>query len=252
MSKPGRVIENLPTNMLKALSASSERGRGNTQSRALPIDEVNTRSLDVDRDLTVQRLMNTPAFRQKLTEQLSLPGVDEEIHQLSQQMPNTTLKNENFTVEEFKQQALTEPYSVVHIASHGVFGKTAETSFVMAYDNLININELESLLKSYKFQQQPISLITLSACQTAEGDDRAPLGLIGIALKANVGSALGSLWPVSDEAASLLMTEFYRGLTQPGIGKAEALRQAQIKLLKRSDLANPFYWSPFILAGNWL
>jgi CHAT domain-containing protein len=140
----------------------------------------------------------------------------------------------------------------VHIASHGVFGKTADTSFLMAYDGVINIDELEKLLKSDKFSKQPVELLTLSACQTAEGDDRAPLGLSGIALKAKVRSALGTLWPVSDEAASQLMAEFYKALSKPGISKVQALRQAQIILLKQKKLENPFYWSPFILAGNWL
>ncbi len=90
----------------------------------------------------------------------------------------------------------------------------------------------------------PVELLTLSACQTAEGDDRAPLGLSGIALKARVRSALGSLWPVSDDAAAELMAGLYRNLGQGGASKAEALRQAQ--------LAHPFFWAPFVLVGNWL
>ncbi|MDD5228464.1 MAG: CHAT domain-containing protein, partial [Methylococcales bacterium] len=76
--------------------------------------------------------------------------------------------------------------------------------------------------------------------------DRAPLGLSGMR------SVLGTLWPVSDEAASLLMDEFYKALSQPNTSKVQALRQTQIKLLKQKDLENPFYWSPFILAGSWL
>jgi CHAT domain-containing protein len=262
MSEPGSVVEHLPRIFLQAMVRGGS-GRGidmdddRLRSRALPVSTEEsgdiadqTRKADVERD--VERLMRDPAFRQNLKGQLSLPGVAEEIDSLHKLIPNSLLMNEGFTVEAFKHQVIQEPYSVVHIASHGVFGKTAETSFLMAYDNVINIDDLEQLLKSDKFAKQPVELLTLSACQTAEGDDRAPLGLSGIALKAKVRSALGSLWPVSDEAASLLMAEFYKALSQPGTSKVQALRQAQIVLLKQKRLENPFYWSPFILAGNWL
>ncbi len=122
----------------------------------------------------------------------------------------------------------------------------------MAYDDVIDMDELESLLKGEKFNKQPVELLTLSACETADGDDRAPLGLSGVVIKSKVRSALGSLWPVYDEAASLLMAEFYRALSQPGVNKAQALRQAQMALLKQKKLENPYFWSPFILVGNWL
>ena len=261
MSEPGSVVEHLPRIFLQAMVRGGS-GRGvdiddMPRSRALPISMEEsgdtadqTRKVDVERD--VERLMRDPAFHQKLKEELSLPGVAQEIDNLQRRIPTTLLMNGGFTVDSFKHQAVQEPYSVVHIASHGVFGKTSDTSFLMAYDGVINIDDLEQLLKSDKFAKQPVELLPLSACQTAEGDDRAPLGLSGIALKAKVRSALGTLWPVSDEAASLLMAEFYKALSKPGISKVQALRQAQIILLKQKNLENPFYWSPFILAGNWL
>ncbi|MFI3156069.1 MAG: CHAT domain-containing protein [Methylococcaceae bacterium] len=261
MSEPGSVVDHLPRIFLSAM-AGARGGRGVDmdnipRSRALPVSleesggsAGQSRKLEVERD--VERLMKDPAFHQQIKEELSLPGVAQEIDSLRRLVPNSLLMNEGFSVEAFKHQVVQEPYSIVHIASHGVFGKTAETSFVMAYDNVINIDDLEQLLKSDKFAKQPVELLTLSACQTAEGDDRAPLGLSGIALKAKVRSALGTLWPVSDEAASLLMAEFYKALSQPGTSKAQALRQAQIVLLKQKKLEKPFYWAPFILAGSWL
>ncbi len=242
MSEPGSVIEHLPTSFMQSITG--HRGGMNPDDTS--------ESAVKSRQLELERMIKEPVFRQQLHEKLSLPGVAEEIKSLQKEIPNTSIMNDNFTVEEFKKQAVKEPYSIVHIASHGVFGKTADTSFVMAYDGVINMDELEQLLKSDKFAKQPVELLTLSACQTAEGDDRAPLGLSGIALKAKVRSALGTLWPVSDEAASLLMAEFYKALAQPNTSKAEALRQAQILLLKQKELENPVYWSPFILAGSWL
>lgn len=244
MSEPGGVVEQLPTTFVQSVTGV---GRGGGSS-----DEDVGEEVLKSRQVELERMIKEPVFRQQLKEKLSLPGVDKEIKQLQTEISSTSIMDQEFTVENFKKQAVKEPYSIVHIASHGVFGRTAETSFVMAYDGVINMDELERLLKSEKFAKQPVELLTLSACQTAEGDDRAPLGLSGIALKAKVRSALGSLWPVSDEAASLLMAAFYQALSQPGVSKAAALQQAQIALLKQKDIANPFYWSPFILAGSWL
>lgn len=222
LSHPGEVVEHLPIVSLRDLGVSQTE-----------------RSLD-------------EPLRERVQAQLSLPGVDKEMEGLEKIMPSTLIMNDNFTVESFKKHINHDDINLTHIASHGIFGSSASTSFIMAYDNVININELEQILKSEKLEKQPIEMLTLSACQTAEGNDRAPLGLAGIALKAKVRSAMGSLWSVSDEASAKLMTAFYKSLTQPNISKAKALQQAQIELLKQTDFNHPFYWSPFILVGNWL
>jgi CHAT domain-containing protein len=92
----------------------------------------------------------------------------------------------------------------------------------------------------------------LSACQTADGDRRAALGLAGVAVRSGARSTLATLWPVDDRSTSLLMVQFYQQLSQPNHTRAEALRQAQIALLKQPNFRHPFYWAPFILVGNWL
>lgn len=255
MSEPGAVVEHLPPIIMQEFANDAERGvkiNGKLpSSRALPMSLTDpgatsnqTRGMDVGH-------LNDPAVLSRIKEQLKLPGVVQEMDTLRQELPNTFLMNDTFTVAEFNREVGLNPYSVVHVASHGIFGSTADTSFVMAHDNIININDLERLFKSRKFEQQPVELLTLSACQTAEGDDRAPMGLSGIALKARVRSTLGTLWPISDEAAPFIMGDFYKALLQPGVSKAQALRQAQISLIKNKKLANPFFWSPFILVGNW-
>jgi CHAT domain-containing protein len=255
MSEPGPVVERLPSPFLRAVAGAVERGlaRGGDapRNRALPLDEGKPAGAATTMR-EAETLMRDPVFREQLQRALSLPGVAQEIENLSQRKPNTVLLNEQFTVNAFKREMLKTPYSVVHIASHGVFGKTADSSFVMAYDAVLNMDELERLLRSEKFKRSPVELLTLSACQTAEGDDRAPLGLSGIAIKARVRGALGTLWPVADEAASRLMAKFYEELAQPGVSKVEALRRAQLSLLKDERMAHPFFWSPFILVGNWL
>ncbi|NIM27575.1 MAG: CHAT domain-containing protein, partial [Gammaproteobacteria bacterium] len=60
----------------------------------------------------------------------------------------------------------------------------AGESFVLTYDGRLDMDDLEYAMSMTTFREQPIELLTLSACQTAAGDDRAALGLAGIAVKA--------------------------------------------------------------------
>jgi CHAT domain-containing protein len=103
-----------------------------------------------------------------------------------------------------------------------------------------------------QYRDQSVELLTLSACQTAAGDDRAALGLAGVAVKAGARSAVATLWFINDQASSQLVTEFYRQLQNPEISKAQALQQAQLMLVNDRRYQHPGYWSPFLLIGNWL
>jgi CHAT domain-containing protein len=76
--------------------------------------------------------------------------------------------------------------------------------------------------------------------------------MAGIAIRSGARSTLATLWLVNDEATADLITEFYRQFTQPGVNRAEALRQAQLKLLADPRSQHPYYWSAFVLVGNWL
>ena len=114
------------------------------------------------------------------------------------------------------------------------------------------MNRLENLLQLSQSRDKPVELLTLSACQTAVGDERAALGLAGIAIKAGVRSALASLWFVNDEATSQLVIEFYKQLQNPALSKAQALQNAQKKLAAQRNFRHPAFWAPFLLIGNWL
>ena len=114
------------------------------------------------------------------------------------------------------------------------------------------MNELEKFMKLSWFRDEPIELLTLSACNTASGDDRAALGLAGIAIKSGARSALASLWSINDQSTSLLITKFYEKLKANTGSKAQALREAQLHMLKNRQFRHPFYWSAFLLIGNWL
>ncbi|MCP4702532.1 MAG: CHAT domain-containing protein [Gammaproteobacteria bacterium] len=162
------------------------------------------------------------------------------------------LLNQTFSFKGINRALERAPYSIVHIASHGQFDRNPKNTFLLTYDDKLTMNRLQNLLGLSKYRKKPVELLTLSACQTAVGDERAALGLAGVAIKAGARSALASLWFVNDEATSLLILEFYRQLQHPEVSKAEALRNAQIKLQEDRAFRHPLYWAPFLLIGNWL
>ena len=180
-----------------------------------------------------------------------LPGVRREIEQIEPLFTSDVLLNDSFTELNFNRSTSQSPFRVVHLATHGQFSSQAEDTFVLTWDNRINIAELSSLLRGDSQQLRPIELLVLSACETATGDTDATLGLAGIAVRAGARSTVASLWAVSDLATVNLMTNFYRALARENMTKAEALRLAQISVLKDDTFSHPFFWSAFILVGNW-
>ena len=184
----------------------------------------------------------------------ALPSVDTEIAGISKLIKNQTLLNEQFTRPKIQNKIESAPFSVIHLATHGQFSSKAEDTFLLTWKDRINVKELGKWLKnpsSNLRNRQPIELLVLSACQTAKGDNRAALGLAGVAVRSGARSTLATLWSVQDKSTSDLITEFYRVLTQNKTTKAQALRQAQLSLLKNSKYQHPYYWSPFVLVGNW-
>ena len=130
---------------------------------------------------------------------------------------------------------------------------TCANTFILTYDTKLSLNDLEALIRPSQYRGRPVELLVLSACQTAAGDDRAALGLAGVAIKAGARSALASLWFVNDQSTSALISEVYRQLRQsPSVSKARALQAAQIKLLSDRRYRHPCYWSPYLIIGNWL
>lgn len=183
----------------------------------------------------------------------ALPAVESEVKQISQTVSSNLLLNQKFTSLALADQVKSNRANVVHLATHGQFSSRLEDTFLLTWDGQVNVKELSELLKNRGGNSsQAIELLVLSACDTATGDDRAVLGLAGLAVKSGARSTIATLWPVKDKAAQMLMTSFYEQLRQPKITKAEALRQAQIKLIRQTDFRDPFFWSTFVLVGNWL
>jgi CHAT domain-containing protein len=162
------------------------------------------------------------------------------------------LRNQTFRLATLQQALAETPYTVVHFASHGEFAERADRSFILTYDDKLTLDKLEQFIKLSRFRTTPVELLVLSACRTAAGNDRAALGLAGIAIKAGARSAVASLWSINDEVSQRLIAAFYGQLRDPKLSKAEALRRAQVALLDDRRFRHPGYWSAFLLIGNWL
>jgi CHAT domain-containing protein len=123
----------------------------------------------------------------------------------------------------------------------------------LADNGPITVKKLDELLRGRsQTRSEIIELLVLSACETAGGDDRATLGLAGVAVKAGARSTLASLWHVDDASTAQLMGEFYRELTSAKVTKAEALRRAQVKLIAHPQYRDTPFWAAYVLVGNWL
>jgi CHAT domain-containing protein len=180
-----------------------------------------------------------------------LPHVPEELAGIQAVFGGEVLLDAAFRRDALRERIVEGRPNVVHVASHAEFSGNAESSFLVTHDGALSLEDLHALVATARYGE-PMELLTLSACETAAGDDRAALGLSGSAIRAGARSALGTLWTVSDAASELLVTEFYRQLDDPTISKAEALRRAQQRVRQDERFQHPFYWAPYLLISNWL
>jgi len=143
---------------------------------------------------------------------------------------------------------------VLHFATHGNLDPNSpmQSFLTMASDN----SEDDGKLTLVEILRLPLKkqthLVTLSACNTAMGENPSGLELISLArafAMAGTPSLIASLWSVSDDATQELMKTFYANWGK--IDKAEALRQAQLTLMAQPEFRHPFYWSPFVLIGDY-
>ncbi|MDJ0534570.1 MAG: CHAT domain-containing protein [Xenococcaceae cyanobacterium MO_207.B15] len=181
-----------------------------------------------------------------------LPHVQQELESIGDNVSTKILLNDSFTEQNLETKIDNAPFPIVHIATHGNFSSLAEETYILAWDERINATELNQVLQGKARSDRPIELLVLSACQTALGDERAVLGLAGVAMRGGAKSTLASLWLVNDEATALLMEKFYQELAKGKVTKAEALRQAQVAILQSERFHDPYFWSAFVLVGNWL
>ena len=179
-----------------------------------------------------------------------LPSVAEEMRALSAMFPGTSLKNESFQLAAVETGLSSRTYSVAHLATHGEFSSNHQDSFVLTFDDRLTMDRLQTVLG--RRGDAPLDLLVLSACRTAAGDDRAALGLAGVAVQAGAKSAVASLWYISDAATASLMSNFYANLKSGNLTTAGSLRAAQLDLLQSPEYRHPSFWAPYLLIGNWL
>ncbi|MGA1602488.1 MAG: CHAT domain-containing protein [Prochlorothrix sp.] len=179
-----------------------------------------------------------------------LPFVQQEIENITSLLPQNRLYfNESFTLSNLKTDR--DPAEVIHLASHGEFGTQAEGTFILTWDGRLTIEDLGAIIRARSAMGTGVDLLVLSACKTATGDSRSVLGIAGMGIRSNARSVIAGLWPVNDEATSVFMEHFYQALVQPETTKAAAFRHAQLALMADRRFQSPFYWSPYILVGNW-
>lgn len=176
-----------------------------------------------------------------------LPSVPEEISTIAQTLESgRTFFDQDVTMNNLKAQR-QQPFHIIHLATHAKFqpGKV-NNSYIQLWDEKLQLDELTR----FKWSDQPkVNLLVLSACQTALGDKDAEMGFAGLAVKAGVKSAVASLWRANDGATFKLMTNFYQQLSASSI-KAEALRQAQLAMLRDENVSHPAYWAAFTVIGS--
>jgi len=181
-----------------------------------------------------------------------LPSVTSEVRDLKKMFgTDHVLANNQYTIDNLILEFSKNNYSIVHIATHGIFAGRKTDSFLLTYNDKLTMDQLEALVGQSQNKNHTVDLLTLSACQTALGNERAALGLAGVAVKAGVKSVVATLWYVDDEATSIAIREFYRQLMKPGMSKAMALQRTQRKLIANPRFWQPLYWAPFLLIGNW-
>lgn len=182
---------------------------------------------------------------------MPLPAVPEELRSIQSLMGGKVLLNADYTLGNLKAAFQRTDYSIIHLATHGEFGGSSDATFLLTSEGHLTMDRLERFIHLGRFRKSPVELLTLSACQTALGDARSALGLGGVAVKAGARSALATLWSVDDEATSLAVQAFYSAFRERADEKAQALQQAQARLLADAAFHHPAYWAPFLLIGNW-
>ena len=177
-----------------------------------------------------------------------LPNVDNEIKEIRKTISGTqVLLNKEFTEANLLFQG--QGKNVIHLATHGQFSSDPNNTFILGWNKKISLQTIQQLIRGRA--GKPLELLVLSACSTAEGDNRATLGIAGTAIQAGARSIVASLWTVDDASQVKLMQGFYEALKQ-GHSKADSLRIAQLKLMRSDKFHNPYYYGGIILIGSWL
>ncbi|WYL94183.1 MAG: CHAT domain-containing protein [Gloeotrichia echinulata IR180] len=177
--------------------------------------------------------------------------------------------NNPFTKDSFRRELQSSQYDMLHLVAHGQFSSDPKKTVIYTDDDsnneedyTINLNELREFFKSGSLKTS-LELLILSACETAEGDNRAVLGIAGIAVKVNAIGTIAPLWSAEQKATTKLIEKFYENIVTNNSSKVKALHDAQKDFLQEAKKAKeaycfstpfncqaPYYWASLILLGS--
>lgn len=185
----------------------------------------------------------------------NLPAAEAEVKAIAQVFPSTEVLSggEVTKVALNTEQRLNK--RIVHFATHGILNATTPSdSYIQLATAATAGQDRLTVGEVWDLPLRKVTLVTLSACESALGDKEPDGGEITTLAEAfssaGATTVLATLWSVGDESTKELMVEFYRQLAA-GQSKAAALQSAEIKLLKNSKFSRPLYWAPFVLMGDW-
>ncbi|XWK87842.1 MAG: CHAT domain-containing protein [Phormidium sp.] len=231
-------------------------------------------------DSNHRSLKNSPVLAMGASKFKELPPLIAVPVELSTIAPNVPQQgkhflNQEFTIDNLRSQRASQPFGIVHLATHAQFNSGAPAnSFIQFWDSRLTLDKMRQL----QWNNPAVDLLVLSACRTAIGNKDAEMGFAGLAIQSGTKSALASLWNVSDVGTLALMSEFYRYLKRAPT-RSEALRLAQTAMLRgevrlekgkligpnlgtgvnlppslvalgNRNFKHPYFWSGFTMIGN--
>ena len=190
----------------------------------------------------------------------TLPGSKLELDQLNRSKvfsPKQVLTDaypdryKPLNLDNFRAFVADQPFNVVHLSTHANFSSQQEKTYIAMGDAKVTTEQFSDvLLQRNRQRSEAIELLILSACDTVAGDDRAALGLSGLAIRSGARSTFAALWTINDEVTADVILDFYQGVFKDQISKAQALRLAQLKIKAAEKPLSQ--WSPYVVVGNWL
>ncbi len=198
---------------------------------------------------------NIMAIGNPKTAMTPLPGAEKEAGDVATLFGKSAIYTKSKATEGLIKKdyaALGRP-DVIHLACHGIFNeRVPQLSHLALTPDQKNDGKLE-MHELFDLDWRGVSLVTMSACSSGKGKLGAGDDLVGLTrgfMFAGAPSILCSLWDVDDEATRVLMVSFYKNYIG-GMSKPEALRKAQISMMNNKKWSHPYYWSAFVLFGDW-
>ncbi|WP_299490173.1 CHAT domain-containing protein [Acaryochloris sp. IP29b_bin.137] len=173
-----------------------------------------------------------------------LKYVKNELESISQSWPGKVdvLLDREFTFSNLKQQG----HQIVHFVTRTEFSRVKpELSTINSWDKELTVDDFSKL----GWFDSRVNLLVLSGGSTTVGNAKYKFGFAGFAIQSGVNSVLSSLWDLDDQSTATLIGEFYNQL-KVAPTKSEALRRAQVSMIKNPDFRHPAHWASYTIIGN--